>query len=231
MSEYPHRIRLRGPWEYELPGESPPSRATMPCHWRDLGLAPPCPALRWRRRFGYPGRIDAHERVWLTFADGWRRSAVQLNGAVLGRLDGTGEFDVTALLRERNDLLVEIENPGPDDTWGEVALEVRCAAHLADVTVRARREGTTISLEARGIIAGSSAGALELYMILDRGNVAYALARPGPFTLVATGLAPEVWQQRPADAAPRPIVRIDLVQGASIWYRWERETPLTEPEA
>src|SRR2546423_196049 len=41
---YPHRIRLRGPWECE-PLESaggtlpPPSRVTMPCHWHETGLS------------------------------------------------------------------------------------------------------------------------------------------------------------------------------------------------
>ena len=43
---YPHRIRLRGPWECQplaragdVPEPSrPPFRVTMPCRWREAGL-------------------------------------------------------------------------------------------------------------------------------------------------------------------------------------------------
>src|SRR5262245_40687441 len=39
---YPHRIRLRGPWEYKpVSGPDPlpaPGRMTMPCRWKDQGL-------------------------------------------------------------------------------------------------------------------------------------------------------------------------------------------------
>src|SRR5262249_781153 len=85
---YPHRIRLRGPWECEPVA----GRARFP---------PP---------FGYPGRIDAHERVWLTFA-GADRARVSLNGVVLSEHAGPGafEFEVTALLQARNELAVEVE--------------------------------------------------------------------------------------------------------------------------
>ena len=70
---YPHRIRLRGPWDCEplarlAPGASdgalpPPGRMTLPCRWAEGGLTDFAGRVRFRRRFGYPGRIDAHERV------------------------------------------------------------------------------------------------------------------------------------------------------------------------
>src|SRR5438034_10858046 len=69
---YPHRIRLRGPWECEplaaragtpLPGRR---RVTMPGRWGELGLPGFAGMVRFLRKFGYPGRIDDYERMWLT---------------------------------------------------------------------------------------------------------------------------------------------------------------------
>src|ERR1700730_15097580 len=96
----PHRIRLRGPWEFEPvsgPGPLPaPGRMTMPCRWRDGGLPGFSGRGRFRRHFGYPGRIDDFERVWLTFAGVDGKAEIHLNGHFLGSLpDGPFEFEVT----------------------------------------------------------------------------------------------------------------------------------------
>ncbi len=143
---YPHRIRLRGPWECEplvrfttssegqveirtdnLP---PPRRMTMPCRWNEGGLIDFAGRVRFRRRFGYPGRIDSDERVWLTLAGADAIAEVSLNGRFLGRHEGAEEpfeFDVTILLQDRNELTVEVESPtAQGGLWGEVALEIRC---------------------------------------------------------------------------------------------------------
>src|SRR5579875_585868 len=116
---YPHRIRLRGPWECEpllrygdnvehpLP---PPCRMTMPCRWSEGGLPDFSGRVRFRRSFGYPGRIDAYERVWLTFAGIGGKAEARLNDHLLGRIADAGEtpvspdieFEVTPLLRPRN---------------------------------------------------------------------------------------------------------------------------------
>jgi len=133
---YPHRIRLRGPWDYEPLARAarsdeplpPRGRMTMPGRWGEGGLGEFAGRVRFRRRFGWPGRIDAHERVWLTFAGAEAVAEVWLNGRCLGRHEGPGsfEFDVTGLLQLRNDLNVEVEAPGGSGgLWGEVALEVR----------------------------------------------------------------------------------------------------------
>src|SRR5713101_1462133 len=107
---YPHRIRLVGPWECETLER----RVLMPCHWRDCGLADFTGTVRFTRRFGYPGRIDDYERVWLTFAAVAGRADVCLNGTTLGCIDGPAEFETTQLLRERNVLQVDIEGSGGD---------------------------------------------------------------------------------------------------------------------
>src|SRR5579862_6755127 len=116
---YPHRIRLRGPWTCQPLGRAdpalgpepssenlpPPFRMKMPGRLSDAGLPDFRGPLRFIRQFGYPGRIDEHERVWLTFAGLEGRATVVLNDQVLGAIDGPAglaEFDITILLHSRN---------------------------------------------------------------------------------------------------------------------------------
>ena len=215
---YPHRIRLRGPWECEPLARAgggplpPPCRMTMPCRWGDGGLPGFAGRARFRRRFGYPGRIDTYERVWLTFAGVDGVAEVWLNGTRLGRHEGPGpfEFVVTALLRPRNELTVEVEAAGGDGgLWGEVALEVRCTAFLR--AVRAWAEGDR--LHAAGEVVGTAERPLDLYVIRGRSAVAYTTVEAAPegrpFHLVAEGVS---------DAE---AVRVELVNGATVWYAWE----------
>src|SRR6266545_311884 len=114
--EYPHRIRLRGPWECEplsrlvrladgsaqvVEGALPsPRRMVLPCRWAEGGLLDFAGRVRFLRRFGYPGQIDSYERVWLTFAGVEGVAEVRLNDQFLGRHDGAGgpfEHEVTGL--------------------------------------------------------------------------------------------------------------------------------------
>jgi hypothetical protein len=217
---YPHRIRLRGPWECEplarvdggpLP---PPCRVTMPCRW-----GAPLPGftgrVRFRRRFGYPGRIDAYERVWLTFGGVEGSAEAWLNGERLGRHEGPGPFafEVTHLLGARNELTVEVEAAGGDGgLWGEVALEVRCTAYLRGVRVWTEGE----RLHAAGEVVGTAERPLDLYVIRGRATAAYATAEAAPegrpFHLVAEGVSGEMGE-----------VRVELVNGATVWYVWQSE--------
>ncbi len=181
---YPHRIRLRGPWKSEpLPG-----------------------GVRRIRRFGYPGRIDADERVWLTFGIVGRRVAASLNGQALGSHDGSAPFEheVTGLLGARNELVMEVEGAeGP----GDVAMEVRRTAFLRGV--RATAGGGR--LRVAGAVVGSAGRPLELYVLLDGHTVHYATVEPSaegrPFEVVAEGAGKEV--------------RVELVDGGSVWYAVE----------
>jgi beta-galactosidase/beta-glucuronidase len=141
---YPHHIRLRGPWECEplarfavaadgrketttvnLPA---PRKMTMPCRWSEGGLKDFTGRVRFRRHFGYPGRIDDNERVWLTFAGVEGIAEIWVNTEFLGRREAAQrpfEFDITRLLRDRNELHVEVEGPETGGLSGEVALEIR----------------------------------------------------------------------------------------------------------
>ncbi len=216
---YPHRIRLRGPWEYEVldvPGGGAPraGRVMLPCPRWD---GPPG-HVRFRRRFGYPGQIDAHERVWIVFDGLASPVRVSVNGTDLGMHFVTAEVDVTQLLGSRNELTLENTDLAcGKGLWDEAALEVRCTAYLRDVQVQ-RVEG---QIRARGEVVGTAEGPLELYLVADRSPAGYARVDPAegvqPFELRGVGTNEE---GKPVDRAT-----IELVQGAVVWYRVERAVP------
>jgi hypothetical protein len=204
---YPHRIRLRGPWRIEDAGKQ-----TVP--WSEL--AGGSQHLRARRSFGFPGRIDAYERVWMTFGGLPAAARISLNGSILGRQENAEtpfEFDVTALLQGRNELTVELlEPPIAGAGWGEVAMEVRATAYLRNV--RAHRDGAT--LRVTGEVVGTCDRPLDLYVLADNKTVHYstvaARAEGQSFTVTC-------------DKAAVRQVRVELVNGASVWYRWECSEP------
>ena len=238
---YPHRIRLRGPWECEplarlgkdangraeaSPGPVPPGcRMTLPCRWNEGGLGDFAGRVRFIRHFGLPRQLDPHERVWLTFAGVDDLAQVWLNGQFLGRHQGAHgpfEFDVTPLLRERNLLTVEVESLGNGGLWGEVALEVRALAFLRDVRLAATFEGTSARLRLTGEVVGALAHPLELYALLDGSTVAYAKVRAAEagreFEVVSDVISPERWRPLPGDPTRCNEVRVELVNAATVWY-------------
>ena len=229
---YPHRIRLRGPWDCEpLAGEAPGApapaggRMLLPGRWADAGLADFSGTVRFRRRFGYPGQIDADERVWLTCAGLADRAHVALNATVLAHdQDGREpfEFEITSLLQPRNELVMDVTGSAPSGgPWGEVALEIRCTAFLREVSARPVLVNGRLELEVNGVAAGTAAGDLELYAVLQRRQAAYGRVAPcpagQPFRLCSVDLPAECWHGE-SPGANRISVRIDLVKGATVWY-------------
>lgn len=237
MTIYPHRIRLRGPWECQPlarfvaradGGVEPVTtdlpvkrRVLMPCRWGEAGLDNFVGRVRFVRRFGYPGRIDAHERVWLTFAGVDQTAQVTLNGQYLGHHEGGEEpfeFDVTIFLRERNELIVDVEAPrGDGGLWGEVAMEVRATAFLRKLHVWTEAGESTTTLHVTGELIGTCERPLELYVQCDRFNVAYTTleADPAgrPFELIARGLP---W----TESQPHSV-RVELINVSSVWFAYE----------
>ncbi|MHB1426273.1 MAG: hypothetical protein ACYC3I_24165 [Gemmataceae bacterium] len=228
---YPHRIRLRGPWECEpllRKGDNaeqplPPScRMTMPCRWSKGGLAGFNGRVRFRRSFGYPGRIDAHERVWLTFAGIDGEAEAHLNDRPLGRIRTACEFEATSLLRPRNHLLVEIEGTAEQGgLWGEVALEVRCTAFLRDLHYFAILNGERLELRVCGQVVGLAERPLELYVLLDRSVVDYQVTTAAtdgqPFEIIVRDLPEMSWRGWEEQFHALPV-QVDLVNGAVVWY-------------
>lgn len=129
-----HRIRLRGPWEFQ-----PLARAEFHDHGRMTWHTDQLPAagsahfptpwqslfgefrgrVRFRRRFHRPTNLDPDERVWLAFAAVGGTGEVTVNGFVLGTLETSRVpqlFEVTTLLKGDDELLVDLEFVGPPAT-------------------------------------------------------------------------------------------------------------------
>jgi hypothetical protein len=189
----------------------------MPCRWDEAGWGEFTGKVRCVRRFGYPGRIDAHERVWLTFAGVDATSEAALNGRPLGRHTGEGpfEFEITSLLKPRNELVVLVDSPNPrGGLWGEVAMEIRCPAFLRGLCCRETDGGR---LHVEGEVVGDSARPLDLYVLVQNATVAYAVVEAGKsFQLTSDAV--------PSDTAGE-AVRLELVDGALVWYA--EEVPCT----
>jgi hypothetical protein len=202
---YPHRIRLRGPWEAG-PVEAS-TRTTVPARLRDAGFPGFTGTMHLRRKFGYPGRIDAFERVFLTCAGLEGRADVILNDQTLGKgVTGPFEFDVTRLLAPHNRLEVVLDADSDQcGITGEVALEIRCAAYLSGVTA-SLADG---NLVVRGRILGEWPDPLDLYVLVNDRNAHYAAVR-----------APSDIEVTLPSSGELPVgVRVELVQGAVQWHR------------
>jgi hypothetical protein len=107
-------------------GDFPPMRMPVPCSLRDGGWPGFAGRVSFYRRFGRPSNLSSEESVWLVFECVAGKSAVTLNDLPLGELEGSGSFEVTGRLEERNRLQVIVE--AADDSGGivgEVALEIR----------------------------------------------------------------------------------------------------------
>lgn len=115
----------------------PHALGRMDQHAIYLGNAwePPADAAgNWTRKFGQPSGVEAGDRVLLVCerpseaAAARPRLAVSLNGNSLGMIDPASarwEHDITPLLRERNDLVVNPEPaaaPPPVDRHGRASL-------------------------------------------------------------------------------------------------------------
>jgi hypothetical protein len=196
----------------------------MPCTWKEGGLGEFAGRVLFRRGFGYPGRLDHTDRVWLTFAGVDGVAEVSLNDRFLGQRhasEGPFEFEITRLLKARNELRVTVESPtGNGGISGEVAMEIRCTAFLRRVRLWADWKGDGPALHVEGEVAGTSDRPLDLYVLLDGATVVYTTveARPEgrPFHAVADGL------EQAREVGRLHEVRVELVDAATVWYRIER---------
>ena len=215
---YPHPIRLRGPWEYEpvarVLGDGRPlrrmQRLNVPSAWPDGEFVG---RVRLVRRFGYPGTLEAHERVWLRLPLLAEGSVVHLNGMAFERI--AREYDISDLLRPRNELRVEMDIGQDSPVWEGAVIEVRALAFLDDLELV--RTPTHVGL--RGVVAGSIDSMLELYLVADRRPLGYATLAPGDeprFELLVP--------VRHDDGSEVRNLRLDLVCGAVVWYIYETTT-------
>jgi glycosyl hydrolase family 2 len=231
---YPHRIRLLGPWDCEplvrhgdgsLPAKF---TMTMPCRWGERGLSDFAGKVRFRRRFSWPGRLDAHEHLWLTFQGVEGRAEIALNGQPVIQTEystGTLEFEITSLVKARNELIAILEaDSDRGGLWGEVALEVRCPAFLRNVQCQKFIEHAQSRLRLAGEVVGTHDRPLELYVLWNRRTILYhtieTAAGGKAFDLTTEPLPIEVQRDLP-QTENENLVTLDLVDGGIIWYRWE----------
>lgn len=213
---YPHRIRLRGPWQCEPLDGPAPRRVIMPCRWFDAGLANFHGSARFTRRFGYPGRVDDSEHVWLICDGCTGCTEVRLNGQLLAQQACSSfAFDVTPILSQRNQLEVLIQ--GDTDgagVWGDVAMEIRKDAFLADVHIERSESATTLAGKAVGIAPQP----VELYVLVDGRHVDYRTIEPTP--------AGQAFQFELLDiTSSNRTVRVEMIHISSIWYVVEISIP------
>lgn len=225
---YPHRIRLRGPWECEL-ADSAGGRAsakfsvTFPARLSDEKVGAGPGRLRLRRRFGWLAPLGEHERVWLTFAGLDGHSEVMLNDTLLGEHEGPEpfEFEVSRLLRHRNELVVEVKTlPAGARRRTEVSLEVRCTAFLRQVEAQIAERESGPRLRVVGEIVGTSDRPLELYVLWAGSTISYTTIEPAPagkpFEVVVDGFPTGYL----SGSSELNQLRVELINGASVWYTW-----------
>jgi hypothetical protein len=183
-----------------------------PACLRDSGLVGFAGHVRLRRNFGYPGRIDNYEHVWLTLAEVVGRAEIALNGQTLGtELTGEIEFEITRLLEVRNRLEIMLDADADDaGLVGEIALEIRRDAFLRNVA--ACRDDIGI-IHVSGLVVGQSAVPLELYGRADGQNVFYAVIAANP--------AGEPFDIAFAPEAVPDQLQVELVCGAERWHAIE----------
>lgn len=132
---YPHRIRLRGPWELELlaryvaagqgvaaaaevaEGLPPATRVDVPGDWGRLLGAEFRGRVRYRRAFHAPP-LSEGEAVWLVVDGVDALGSAALNGEPLGPIPGyaaPAQFDITQRVRPYNLLAIEVKMPPAAD--------------------------------------------------------------------------------------------------------------------
>lgn len=188
----------------------------MPCRWPGAGLSGFRGLARFSRKFGYPGRIDEFEHVWLTCVGCSGCREVRVNQQVVAQDCREGfACEITPLLAQRN--LLEVLIDGQTDEaglWGDVALEIRQAAYLADIQARRTEDGVQIT----GNVVGAAPQPLELYTIIDGAHADYRIIQPSregqPFRVDLPGIR-----------AVKTAIRVELVHVSCIWYVAEPSLP------
>jgi hypothetical protein len=212
---YPHRIRLRGPWDTKFTsseGRVTEARINLPATWAALSRDIVGP-IQLVRNFGRPRELDADEHVWLIWSDVSQTGNLWFNGnLVLDAMPKGGAFDVTSLIEGRNELTIEIGSPGsPNARLGDFALEVRGMVYLEEVQFV--REGSQV----QGVVRGEPVQNLELYLLLFGETVHRQLIEASPKGVLFCIPCP-----RPSavpETSEFPPIRLELIAGSNLWWR------------
>ncbi len=247
---YPHSMRLHGPWrcdpvaryvmpENALPRETrddlpAPARLTAPADWSAALGADFRGRALFRRGFNRPTGLESSETLWLVIEGLDACGVVSLNGQRLGEVEGYAlprEFDVTARLEPRNEVVLEIGAPGltphspaprpgrehlPGGPIRETRLEVRAASCVLCPWLCLQAAGDATQVRAGGNIVSREAKDLE---ILIRHGDAILLREPasaGRFEFSAPAAVTPDWSPgKPATL--EPVELLLLLDGQSVW--------------
>lgn len=254
---YPHRIHLRGPWEAEplavttvndlgeiqaISGPLPaPTTMTLPCRWHEAGWRDFWGLARFRRRFHWVRPLEPQERLWLGCFGCDGLATWTLNGTVLGSTDGPFTpwlVEVTALIQQRNELIVEINAPADPHSrrrlpqgrrspggglWGSVFVEVATAVRLSDLAVNVTWQNGQPWLRYSGQVLGDPATDLVLSLRLGRHELAFEPVAAGTSFVRESPLPPalERWQPREQGLPVLHTVQVDLMDSYQLLYHHE----------
>lgn len=197
---YPHTIRMRGPWQYEVlhaetppPSSSGPQRVKMPTSWAESLGTGFRGTVRYRRKFNRPAHLDLHERLRLVLegADAYAEAA--LNGTPLGRIAGytlPSTFDVTSLVETRNELVVDVSLPAEGSVLrpgreqfaggliGEVRLEIGSVGAITDLSAIGLFHQKQPCLHIGGSLIGDADGPVHRWTLEVWTNRRKLLSKP-----------------------------------------------------
>jgi hypothetical protein len=206
---YPHRIRLRGPWEILNPDGSK-TRVDVPGGWSGLINVNSSISLVLQRGFGLPRTLDQDEDVYLV-CDGGGQASLRLNDSTVSPEHVSGgviEWKVTPLLRPRNVAELTV-TPQPNSP--QVTLEIRGPVFLRSLTEAP--DGWT------GRVIGENRPHMEVHLLAQGRVVERVSARANqPFALVRPLELPEGSYNPQA-----PLWTIELIELANRW--WSVDVP------
>jgi hypothetical protein len=203
---YPHRIRLRGPWE-STQADGLKQRVDLPGGWRKFVESHASGVLSLQRRFGLPRTLDQDEVVFLNFRFAGA-ACLRLNGTLMEpdySFDSTVRWKVTQFLQQRNLIELTVSPPLAIEP-PEVALEICGPIYLQDVVATAN--GWT------GRVVGENRPHLEVHL-LAQGRVVSRIPvqTNDSFNVMRPNELPEGSYNRNA-----PGWTIELIELANRWF-------------
>ena len=140
IGDRPHRIRLRGPWQYRVASRElltedgcaiernaawpPPGSIHAPEEWDAPFQENFWGRVAYTRQFNRPTGLDG-ARVWLAIEGTQPLASLALNGHSLGGAAGVelpAVFDVTEMLQPHNEIILEVERlQTPSGSAGETS--------------------------------------------------------------------------------------------------------------
>jgi hypothetical protein len=205
---YPHRIRLAQPWDRLDSVEG---------------------TVHLRRRFGRPRQLDEWERVWLIPAPLpasthpiWRLNSVKLEWSC--RSDQLARANVTANLKDRNELLVEMRSSGNEINFDGAILEIGCRAYIDNVRWEPNPVNGAYALAvAVDVMSDSADDPLELYALIDGESYGYR----GPLAIAGLTTLDFRLDERTFTTGASVLLRIELICRSTVWDAIELNVTIT----